>query len=124
MSATPLRRKRPTTYARELYRLRERGALPRSAASSSAFDILHYLCHLLDCYGRDDVFKKQTEIADALGYSEQVVRRAIKELKELGFVLTAEKRSEKGYRSATVFRLTGFGADARWSNALPVDPDR
>lgn len=114
---------RRTTYVREFYVLREAGKL--DGLGIRALDVLAYICHLADRYGRDAVFKRQREVCDVLGCEDRTLRDALAQLD--GFedpdgravvYLDAHRAAPgRGYRRATMFQLgPAFPDAARWLN--------
>jgi hypothetical protein len=71
-------RGRPTTYVQELYRLREAGEL--DGPSARALDVMTYVCHLADRYGRDAVFQRQGDLVETLRCKPRTLRDALPEL--------------------------------------------
>ena len=124
MTANERRPTRPTTYVRELYRLRKAGALDGLGLRS--IDLLTHICHLADVFGRDAVFRRYSELAAALRCHERRIGEAVKQLDSftasggggsLVYIDAHRATPGGGYRRATMFQLgPAFPDAARWLN--------
>jgi hypothetical protein len=103
---------RSTTYVQESYRLREVGKL--RDLTPAAREAFHYFAHLLDRFARDDVVKRQEELAAELGYTVAAIEKALRALRRAGLVEAEAVHGSKGYRDRTRFALLGMPEAARW----------